>query len=172
MQLRISKYDPSDRKQQEFCNDNYWCAINDVNNDYYSKGITLKHYFQIENSYCESIRLLLEFQKIDHLIISSCDTKRDVPKFFISKQYCQTREDLKGKLYLGRQCTWHETELIMRATLRNEFWCNFKGISGTYLHFAYDFYMFYGSNHSLDLHKLQFPEGIFIEENYPSPYLL
>jgi hypothetical protein len=59
----------------------------------------------------------------------------------------------------------------MRACLRGEFSFAFYGKDETYLHFGYDYYMYFGSKRNIDIQKIKFPDGMFIEENFPSPYL-
>ncbi|MDO5552335.1 MAG: hypothetical protein Q4G68_01110 [Planctomycetia bacterium] len=167
MQLRTTKYDPANRNEQGFYIKDEWISIGDIGRSYDGKIFTASEYFRVEDAYCETVKLLLDAQKIDHLIISNCDSEKRIPNFFTSTKYYVIQNELKGKLCPGRKCNWHEIDLLIRLNLREEFWCVFEGKYGTYLEFGYDYYMLYGSKKNIDLKKLKFPKEMFIEENCP-----
>ncbi|MDO5552336.1 MAG: hypothetical protein Q4G68_01115 [Planctomycetia bacterium] len=169
MRLRITKYDPANRDQQGHYTKNDWISIGDIGNSYDGKIFTAADYFAMEDAYCESVKLLLQAQKIDHLFISRYSRTVSIPSFFTSTKFYNMRDELIRPLHLSQ--SWNAIEIMIRLTLREEFWCSFKGKYGTYLHFGYGFYMFYGSKRSVDLSTINFPKCIFIEENFPSPYL-
>jgi hypothetical protein len=97
--------------------------------------------------------------------------RRFIPDFFTATKYYSIHEDFNNSLIAGKKCSWDEMDILIRANLRNYFNCFFKGSKGSYLHFGYDYYMYFGTNIDLNLDTIEFPKGIFIEEDFPSPYM-
>ncbi|MDR0608584.1 MAG: hypothetical protein LBG58_00555 [Planctomycetaceae bacterium] len=171
MQLRITKYDPKYRDANGFFTKKEWIAISDIGKVYDGKIFTTLDYFQVEDVYCETVRLLLLHLKIKSMNILQCSARKMISDFFTATQYYSITEEFNDSLISGKKCTWQDMNILIRACLRGNFSCFFRGSKGTYLHFGYDYYMYFGSQIDLDLNKIAFPEKIFIEENFPSPYM-
>ena len=89
--------------------------------------------------------------------------------FFTNTKTFRLSDDFVDSLGEGRVCTVEEIELLSRLCLREDFDCIFTGPNDSYIHFGWDYYMYFGGDFDCDWTSLKFPEGIFVEA-FPSPW--
>lgn len=171
MKLRITKYNPYYRDKQGSYLKEEWISICDIGRYYNGALFTAEQYFTVEDAYIETIKLLLNYQKIDHLVIARHSDKKRIKSFFTFNQFFSIDKDFIKSLKCGRKCNIIEIETIMRLVLREDYWCSFTGKDHTYLDFGYDYYMYYGCDSHIKLEEINFPNCIYIENNFQSPDL-
>ena len=71
--------------------------------------------------------------------------------------------------YQDRQClSGGQIDDLIRSILREATWCKLVGADGTYLHFGYDYYLYFGTNRQ-GIAVPPPPPGIYYED-FISPY--
>jgi hypothetical protein len=169
MQLRITKYHPKYRDTNGFYRKNEWISVDQIGDKFDGELFTAIEYLKTEDNYVKTILLLLDRIKLENLEVDFISRKGIIPSFFSTYEYFYVEKKFASKIKSGYVCSRREIEILIRANLRNDFDCFFKGDHGTYLHLSWDYYMFFGSEKSVDLKTIDIPEGIYIDEAFPSP---
>jgi len=229
LELQITKYDPQYRDEiGVYCRDE-WYLYSQIGDTFEGKVFTANDYFETEDRYIESLKILLRtcgisemrmrrgdknwrvqhnncvFQEIPfhaekikpmidvgdlyeyrvdnqgteihipHQSISEEETLDwtiwfPIPaSFFTNTKTFRLSDEFVDSLGEGRVCTVEEIELLSRLCLREDFDCRFTGPNNSYIHFGWDYYMYFGGDFDCDWTSLKFPEGIFVEA-FPCPY--
>lgn len=226
-ELRITKYDPQYRNEIGTYLRDEWYLISQIGDTFDGKVFTSSDYFDAEDRYIESLKILLKAYDITEMAIDRGGDWRafanygtykaipyDVPQikpiisfselykymaddsgaeihiprqsisddtiarwtswepipqwFFTNNQKFSLSDEFIASLCEGRICTIEEIEILSRLNLRGDFWCSFYGPNSSYIHFGWDYYMYFGGDFDCDISKLVFPMGIFVESS-PSP---
>ena len=229
-ELRITKYDPKFRDENGVYLRDEWYLISQIGKTFDGKVFTASEYFEAENRYIESLKILLGacgmtemamtcgtaenwrvcdghnlFKEVPYPVErikpmidlndlygyreDDSDTEIHIPhqsisedevrnwttwfmiptSFFTNNKTFHLSDEFVASLREGRVCNVDEIELLSRLCLREEFCCNFKGQNNSYLHFGWDYYMYFGGDFDCDWASLKFPKGIFVEP-FPSPW--
>ncbi|MDR1923555.1 MAG: hypothetical protein LBQ66_04190 [Planctomycetaceae bacterium] len=173
MELRITKYNPCYRHPNGAYYKNEWTEVCDIGKTFEGEIFTATQYLQTEDSYVKTVLLLLKHIGLENLVVVKQDdlsARRIIYPFFTTNAFFNVDPKFAKSIKPGRICSLAEIEILTRASLRSNFWCAFGGDYGTYLHFGWDYYMYFGTEKTVCLNDIDFPEGIFIEQNFPSPY--
>jgi hypothetical protein len=165
---RISKYDPIFRDGARYTKENEWTAVSDIGKLKYG-NLTASEYFLMEDKYWNTIKYLLDLCKIEYLNIKGLEKYKDIPRIFSEYKYFDPsalEESIRDNLPINVE----DIELVVRLCLREEIWCKLEGKNNSFVHFGYDYYVFWGTNIDHVIEFSMIPEGIYIE-NFKSPYL-
>ena len=230
LELLITKYDPQYRDENRV----YlrwreeWCMYSQIGKTFNGKVFTASEYFDTEDRYIESLKILLRACGISEMKLNQWGNWRILPNHTIFQEVPYpvekirpmiafgdlsdyrdddsgteihiphqsiSEEDVLGwttwypippwfhtndrsfslsnefiaSLRQGRACTIDEIELLSRLCLRGDFGCYFTGPNNSYIHFGWDYYMYFGGDFDCDWPSLKFPDGMFIEA-IPTPY--
>ncbi len=229
LELQITKYDPQYRDEiGVYCRDE-WYLYSQIGDTFEGKVFTANDYFETEDRYIESLKILLgacgisemrmrrgdknwrvqhnncvfqeipfHAEKIKPMIdvgdlyeyrVDNQGTEIHIPhqsiseeetldwtiwfpipaSFFTNTKTFRLSDEFVDSLGEGRVCTVEEIELLSRLCLREDFDCRFTGPNNSYIHFGWDYYMYFGGDFDCDWTSLKFPEGIFVEA-FPCPY--
>jgi hypothetical protein len=171
MHLQVTKYDPKFRKFGVYEKEE-WTAISDIGQVYGNQLFTASDYFGVEDAYCTTVKQLLNHTGIVTLKIFQCSARKRIHSFFTNTHFYFISDDFNDSLVSGKMCQLEDVEILVRACLREEFGCVFKGKKDSYLWFGYEYYMYFGSSIELKLDKISIPNGIFIEYCDPPDFNL
>ena len=144
---RITKYDPKKRNEKgHFLDNSEWTAISDIGKSDYNNP-TFEQYERIENSYVDSIMLILNEKNISNLTIDSLelyDTKEDFEKHKqtgrlnnLVVDFDSEIKPLKDGIILDK----NQISKIVRLILRETIWMLLIN-SQIEIKFGYDYYMY------------------------------
>lgn len=164
---RITKYNPIYRPIEGGYTNDEWTEVCDIGNFFNGMQFTASEYYKMEDKYWQTIEYLLNLCNIKKLKVIDLYNRRGLHDFFTEDKYffaSRLQDTMQDKKNIGLP----EIEMVLRLCLRHDIWCNLEKDGGTYIHFGYDYYMFFGTNvdHVIDPAKI--PDGIFIE-NFKSP---
>jgi hypothetical protein len=166
--FRITKYNPKFRLENGSYKKPEWTSVSDIGRIYQDGQFSVDDYIETENAYVASVVSLLlqancQFLQVQNLAL--IENYESLPKHLVS--------DSKKMLPLFQENAAISGELIewaVRLNLRELIWCRLQGNNGVYIHFGYDYYMYFGiESNGFCLPSL--PAKIFAEE-IESPYKL
>jgi hypothetical protein len=156
----LTKYDPRFRLPDGTFGRNEWTGIADIGKTFETGTLSLDEYLVKENAYVESIRRLMSSAGVTSLVVSGLELDPDNlgPEFRAAIDFLREGAALSGE----------ELDVTIRICLRGLAWCRLEGEHGTYLHFGYDLYTYFGSRtFEFELPKL--PQGMYAEP-FESPH--
>ena len=169
---RITKYNPKYRDEYGAYTKDEWIDISCIGHTDAGVLLTGSEYLRVEENYWNTIAYLLELCGVKRMRITSLEKRSEVMhmRFMFSEYRTMYLDDLhkaiKGKKPIGIS----EIEIMSRLCLRTHAWCRLVGKRNTFIHFGYDYYMYFGTSIDHEIDKERVPKGIFIE-NFKSPYL-
>lgn len=169
MNSRITKYNPKYRDDNGVYIKNEWTSITDIGKSFDNVKLDLKKYLETENAYWNTVATLLKSCNIEKLIITDLEIHKDRIKD-IPTELQEDSEINIVKSKNGNSYSVENIEIILRLALRELLWCKLVGESETYLHFGYDYYLYFGSDRLPDL-ETYVSESIIYVEPFKSPYL-
>lgn len=171
MNYRISKYSPSCRDINEAFTLNTWTSVSDIGKIFDNKKFCAIEYLDIEEKYWRTLRYFLGLYEIKRLKVQGLEMNSMLPSFFSKSKYFCNR-DFKKYLREGSICPLKIIEIITRLCLRNQVWCRLQSDENDYIHFGYDYYMYFGSRRNIEVNidTNKIPLGIYVEV-YDSPYM-
>lgn len=144
---RITKYNPAKRNEQgHYLDKSEWTALSDIGKTEYN-DVTYEAYEQVESAYVDAIKLIMQDNNLDCLIIDSFefhDSKEDFKNYEKTGRLRNILVDFDkeiGHLKNGLKLNFSEIEKIIRLTLRETMWMlllneNFE------VRFGFDYYMY------------------------------
>ena len=144
---RITKYNPAKRNEHgHYLDKTEWTAISDIGKTEYN-DVTYEAYEQIESAYIDAIKLMMQDNNLDCLIIDSFEFHGSKEGFKNYEKTGRLRNILVdfdkeiGNLKNGLKLNFSEIEKIIRLTLRETMWMlllneNFE------VKFGFDYYMY------------------------------
>jgi hypothetical protein len=133
-----------------------WISISDVGRTFEGVELTMHEYLRVENAHLDAVRCFMGDAGVATL------TVRD------AEQRAGHASPLEGEaLGVEQVCQ------LVRSMLRGTASCLLESASPDfYLHVGFDLYMYVGTEGSCDTARRQTEEaGLFVEPDWPSPYL-
>ncbi len=159
---RITKYNPELRDENGYYFKNEWTSVCEIGKVFSDGIFTLDDYLKTESKYIQTLKAILEENKISKLIINNLE-KYDADKAF--PPLSSADKDFFDKVKNNLCIDLSEIEQITKLSLRELLWCQLHSESkNLVVEFGYDYYM-YINCHQISSHTIQsfFTEGIFIE---------
>lgn len=145
----ITKYNPIYYDDGKYLNDE-WTSHSDVGRIFNGNIFTIDEYINVEFAYLLSVRKFMEFVQSDKLVA------KDVHKNSSFTNMCRKRDydlymlckELKNNLTI----TGENINLILKLVLREYVQVTLLVDKDTesYVHFGYDYYMYFNSNENID----------------------
>lgn len=164
---RVTKYDPKNRDEKGRYLLEEWTDFSDIGKEYRGRRFDVQDYLQVEQAYVDCVEIFLERAGIEVMVINNFWISRDalpLSESFAGEEMLR-KDDVEEGVTLGRL----EILACVRHVLRNDFWCKLVNDKGVFIHFGYDFYMYFGCDYiekDVDIHRA----GMHVEE-FVSPYL-
>lgn len=145
-----------------------WTAISDIGKPQYG-FLTANNYLRVEDNYWATISYLLKLCHINSLRMKEIEKHHELHVFFTQNKFFNPT-NIEKAIQNNTQIGIDEIEIVLRLCLREEMWCKLEGKNNTFIHFGYDYYMFFCTEieHKIDANFI--PEGVYIE-NFQSPYV-
>ena len=156
---KITKYNPlSYGAGGKYMNDE-WTSISDIGKIFNDNVLTHLEYQAVEDAYLAAIRILATAVGVDTLRVIDLETHDDMTKWRLAE---------------GQYVPLPRAMEICREMLREKpIWCRLENAEHFYVHIGYDYYMYIGVRAKIDvqsaIHSIK-ELGLFVEENWPSPY--
>lgn len=151
--FRITKYNPVYRNASGAYTRDDWTSYSDIGRTYAGKTLSLHEYQAVEATYIEVAVRFLRDAGIRELVVRSFENS--------DKNQTSIKE--------GAVLTLEQVAHVMRAVLRQEFWCRLEGQT-SYVHLGWDFYMYVGVPAECRLAQTEASHrGLFVE-SFISPY--
>lgn len=172
LRFRISKYDPRLRDNQGRYLKPEWTSISDIGRTFAGEVLTAEAYLKVEDAYVAAIRDFLSACQIDSVRVTDLETRADLSsdcdKLTLSARGVSLA-DVRA-IREGALMSVETLDPVLRAALRELIWFRLSGHDGCYLHFGYDYYVYFGCD--IDPGEVTLPEptaGLF-REVFASPY--
>ena len=166
---RVTKYNPCFRDINGIYQKDEWTSIHHIGKVYDNKEFTLEEYLKKEDCYIQAIEQVLNFNKIESLIITGLEKwgkELEIDEFH--KIYSQNMFHLYRSIYEGYSVRKNDISDLCRLILRNQLWCKLNN-SKIYIHFGHDYYMFIGCEEACNNLENKIRKiGLFVE-NWISP---
>jgi hypothetical protein len=165
LEVRITKYNPKSRNAQGAYVIDDWTSVSDIGR---FEGFTQEKYINWEKKYWEIVSSSLHSIEILNLRIcdletgllaDSCSSENDLIRE--SAEYCSSK-NLKSGILVGI-CDFKK---LFEAALREVIWFRAIGDFNTFVHFGYDYYLYFGSEKEFCWSNV---DGMFVEL-FSSPY--
>lgn len=167
--FRISKYNPEHRDEKGSYLKDDWTSVTDIGKFYADGVLTLETYLKTEDAYWDTVRKLFRSCHIDSMIIKDLeiyeDRLEDIPA-----ELQEASKARMAKIKNEDSLSIEGLEYVFRLALKELIWCKLFGEDGTYLHFGYDYYIYFGSDR-LRGQEMPLCEPMIFIEPYESPYL-
>jgi len=161
---RVSKYNPIHRNTKGHYTRSDWTSYHDIGHRFDKGVLTKDRYLAVENSYVVAVYSFLNTYSIASLKISELELY-DIQRVDLQNTNSDPMREIIKEGYLLQG---NEIEYCVRLILREKIWCKLTGAEGIFIHFGYDYYMYFGCD--LDMNLLpEPPEGIFFE-TFSTPY--
>lgn len=168
-QWRISKYNPIFRDSDSiYTKTDEWTSVSELGKVVDGKPFTINEYLEIEQAFIDSIMKFIKLHKFTSIRIYSLEINKSSSdnKFSLYDTNFDSL-DLTEDLEIGVE----NIPTVCKMILREFIFCHFIS-EQFFIHFAYESYVFFGSNSiqndSLDIGK---NDNIFIEQ-MRSPYYI
>lgn len=164
---RVSKYNPKYRNSSgDYILDD-WTSYDDIGETFFNKELTLEKYRIIENLFIDVVIFAMKETRQDFLIVSELEKIVDNNSVLnVGNESYALYKNIHNdaRIYLK------EIPLFMKLQLRELTWGKLVS-ENLSVHFGYDYYMYLISSKSLNkLIDFFYEKGIYIEENFRSPY--
>jgi len=164
---RITKYNPKYRDENGTYKKNEWTSIHDVGKEFDGTQVTFHSYLIVEDAYVNAINRIIAGNginsiKVEELEKASYFDYQDLSSMG-AKQYFKSLKN-------NADVSICNVEIIVRLLLREMMWCKLS-CESMFVHFGYDYYMYIGSEKTLE-DELAIIEsnGLFVETML-SPYM-
>ncbi|EPI03572.1 hypothetical protein D920_00295 [Enterococcus faecalis 13-SD-W-01] len=164
---RISKYNPKYRNSSGDYVLEDWTSYSDIGETFFNKELTLEKYRIVENLFIDVVIFAMKETQQDFLIVS--ELEKIVDKNSILNVGSESYTFYKN-VHNNARISLKEIPLFMKLQLREYLWGKLVS-ENLSIHFGYDYYMYMISSKRLNkLIDLFYKKGIYIEENFRSPY--
>jgi hypothetical protein len=155
--FRVTKYDPQLRDARGRYVAEDWTSISDVGKYFGGTEFTQAAYLAVEARYLAAVELFARDSAAHRLRLCELESGKGA----------EALEYVKD----GNWLTIEQSLEVAKCVLREEFWCKLE-LEGQFLvHFGYDYYMYIGSQSACDdAVEGARALGLFVEENFASPY--
>ncbi|MCA1707031.1 MAG: hypothetical protein LC808_28700 [Actinobacteria bacterium] len=157
---KITKYNPALYGAAGSYMKDEWTSISDIGKVFEGVILTSAEYENFENAYLTAVRLFADAAGVSQLRACDVELRDDIPKWRLEDgQYVS----LPFAIEICR-------EMLREGTI----WCRLEEGEDFYVHIGHDYYMYVGVNASADVRQAVRSVrqlGLFVEENWPSPYL-
>ncbi|WP_338596360.1 hypothetical protein [Saccharopolyspora sp. SCSIO 74807] len=156
-QYKITKYDPELYGAGGAYEGDDWTSMSEIGKEFDGAILTHSDYRRTESAYLEAIRLLASSSGVSSLEV------RDL----------EVDEDSGVSVREGGLVTIDQGLELCRMMLREgPVWCKLENGERFYVHVGYDYYMYIGSsgNDASEISEIR-ESGLFVTENFPSPYI-
>lgn len=170
---RITKYNPEFRDSNNIYQKDEWTSFSDINKIFNGKKLQLQEYLTVEKLYLNAILQFIKIMNIPFIEINDLE-KNELDKEIINKyaeiypdEIINTYNTINNRSIIMLD----KLEQICILTLREHIWLKLEYEKILFIHFGYDYYMYFGSDKKNDsfIENIK-NSGLFIEE-YESPYL-
>ena len=154
---RVTKYDPANRSADGAYRNDEWTSFSDIGRTFAGRLLSETEYLKTESAYLFSVESFLSEAKISSLHLRGLE----------SAENPETPSHIFEDAQLGLlQCVE-----FAQLALRERIWGRLVWPGRAYLHFGYDFYMYFGlpSRCSRSIAEVQ-ARGLFVE-TFRSPHL-
>lgn len=168
--LRITKYNPIYRDNNDFYTKSEWISISDIGNIYSNKMFTIEEYLKVENLYVSAIYLFLDYLKVEYLYIKELEKRKFKLDKYDKKIYDFKYRKIHFKVKNNKKVKINNLKILCKLILREKLWCKLKS-EEIVIHFGYDYYMYIGTKKKEQsvIDKVK-SLGLFVEE-IESPYI-
>jgi hypothetical protein len=168
---RISKYNPKFRNKKSEYQKDEWTSCYDIGKLYNEKEFYVKYYMSVENAYINVLLSFLDITNTTVLIVKNLEKYNDNININESS-LIYTEEMLKLFERIEENSVLEINDILnlCRLILREQLWGKLENESSLYVHFGYDYYMYFGcSKNCKGLDEIIVKNGLFIEK-LKSPY--
>ena len=164
---RVTKYNPKYRDENNRYSNDEWTSICEVGEYFNNTEFTFSTYLEQEEKYIHAVISAMRELGIDQLKIEELEHKD-------YNQYSDLTELNAKEFYHSIKCgtliSIDEVPMLMKLILREMMWAKLES-EYLFIHFGYDYYMYWGSRRELNKTKETIQQlGLFIED-FHSPYL-
>ena len=152
-EYRVTKYDPAHRDDSGGYTRDEWISINDIGQSFDGVVLTETEYQRVEEAYVTAAVAFLREAGVAELSVAGIENHAATTPMF-------SEGATLGMAELGK---------VIRAMLREEFWCRLEG-ARAFIHVGYDYYMYVGVPiECQESTSLASRLGLFVEP-FKSPY--
>lgn len=164
---RISKYNLKYRNSSGDYILEDWTSYSDIGETFCNKELTLEEYRIMENLFIDVVIFAMKETQQDFLIVSELEKIVDNNSVLnVGNESYALYKDIHNNARIHLK----EIPLFMKLQLRELLWGKLVS-ENLNVHFGYDYYMYLISSKSLNkLIDFFYKKGIYIEENFCSPY--
>lgn len=156
-QYRVTKYDPSLRDNGGAFTGKVWTSRSDIGRMFGGALLTEAEYLGVEAAYLFAVEAFLSEAKVDALTLSGLESTSSTKL----PQFAKNGATLSGSECVKFAC----------LALREEAWGKLIAPGRAYVHFGYDYYMYFGlPSKCLGAVSAVQKKGLFVEK-FRSPYL-
>lgn len=155
---RVTKYNPAYRNAEGAYLKDEWISSSDIWNP--NVTLDIEEYLKTEDEYWKVVLNFLQLAPVESLTIMGLEVygvSDQMPEQLLSDIKVPVSSLMNGQ----RLSTKEEIEEIFRLCMREIIWCKLVGDSDTYIHFGYDYYVYFGTSRKLSLTTMSTP--LFIE---------
>ena len=117
--------------------------------------IPFVEYWRLESAYIEIVLSILSSARIDYLYIGDLENNCDIStEDFVDKNIEKEKNTQSFNLKIGDSVRIDKIEAILRACLREEYWCRLHYEDKVIVTIGYDLYLFVGLNFDFDLEEI------------------
>lgn len=164
MEYRVTKYQPNLSSEVRQSRADAWTSVTDIGQDFGNEVLTLDEYLKVENLYISAIEQVMRIAGCDRFRVEELEDGGDVAHL-PEELKVETAEDLK-QFQAHNQIAGILIRKCIKLILREVIWCKLVAADGFFIHFGYDYYMYFGG---VDLEGWIPPAGLYCER-YSSPY--
>ncbi len=160
MEIRATKYNPANRNEAGHYLLDEWTSVSDIGRCCDGTTLDVAGYLRTEDAYVATVLAFLDAAGIEYLIVGECELNRRDDH--IDPAVLAERPAFVAQMGVGRILTRKDIAMCIRENLREQIWCKLFGPKEAYLHFGYDYYMYFGGDVDVDVAKLS-SHGLFLE---------
>ena len=164
---RITKYDPNYRNHNGHYAIDDWTSVKDVGEVFNGKKFSFHSYKLCEDSYINTINLILKENGIAFLQVENLEKYGFVIYADLNAKKSRQYYD---NAFSGQAVYLNDINVFARLILREMLWCKLS-MGSSFVHFGYDYYMYIGGVKELKAAELAAisQSGLFVEK-MDSPY--
>ncbi len=163
MEVRITKYDPTNRNELGHYTKDEWTSVSDICGKY---DLSEEGYLCVEDKYWTTVQTIMNSLGLKTLRFVHWNRPSNHFQGFKFQNICQESLDFLNENGFVDEISVEDYEPYFRAAMREVSRVPVSGDNGFYLHFGYDFYLYAGSKKQFALPVV---EGIWVE-HMSSPY--
>ncbi|MGC4070551.1 MAG: hypothetical protein QM784_38965 [Polyangiaceae bacterium] len=164
--FRVTKYAPAFRSPDGAYCRSEWTSATDVGRNFDGTTLACADYLNVEADYVEAVHRFMAALRITTLRVVDLEVNDNsdvLPTALVAETKLWTSTVSEGEVVSAVRL-----DQVIRLALREAIWCRLEGVSGFYVHFGYDYYMYVGAESS-ELAPPLLPRGIYAEP-FESPY--